>query len=399
MDYEWLVSSLLVFTGLGIGFWQYIEARRKQLLVDLQGDKNAVAAVAMRVWSGRFPRWPVPHSTRHRRELFEALCLAAVFQRSGRSRSLIYGALADAGRTDRYRQADRYREEIRETVDRITKIVSRSSAYTDLTGARRRLTALRAALRLDPDVRVRLDRFELDTGTTMENWPPDSRLSHCAFKVDALKAAVQHVGTLVLVGPPKGSSVVVALDYHRAARGREPERWVPTSTGASVIAAKYGRGSDRSERNRSDQLQSVTGDLATRLAAVIERLPAYRGAAAVAGVPGREHDFSDRLAEAVAAKSHKPFVTMARPVEPASDSNETPRFTAEDRDVERVKETVILVDDVYRSGQTLQAAAAALLSAGAREVLGLSATCTISAAVPPCGHDSCDDDQPDAALL
>jgi hypothetical protein len=186
---------------------------------------------------------------------------------------------------------------------------------------------LRAALRLDPDVRVRLDRFELDTGPTMENWPPDSRLSHHAFEQDALKAAVQHAGSLVLVGPPKRSSVVsvvVALDFHRAARGREPERWVPTSMGADVIAAKYGSGSDRSERNRIDERKSITEDLATRLAGVIVRLPAYRGAAAVAGVPGRKHDLSDRLADAVAGKTGKPFVSIARQAGPASEPEGTP---------------------------------------------------------------------------
>jgi hypothetical protein len=104
---EW-VSPLLVVAGLGLGLWQYVRAQRKQLLVDLQGDKAAVAAVALRVWSGRFPhaRW-----SRHRRELFEALCLAAVFESSGRSRSLIYGALTHAG------QRARYRAEIRDIVD------------------------------------------------------------------------------------------------------------------------------------------------------------------------------------------------------------------------------------------------------------------------------------------
>ena len=152
MDYKWLVSSLIVVAGIAIGLWQYLETRRKQLLVDLQGDKNAVAAVAMRVRSGRFPRW----RTQHRRELFEALCLAAVFQRSGRSRSLVYGALANAGRGEEYWQASRYRQEIRETVDRITVIVSQSSAYTDMARARRMLIDLRAVLQLDKDIRLRI---------------------------------------------------------------------------------------------------------------------------------------------------------------------------------------------------------------------------------------------------
>lgn len=374
MDYKWLLSSLIVVAGIAIGLWQYLETRRKQLLVDLQGDKNAVAAVAMRVRSGRFPRW----RTQHRRELFEALCLAAVFQRSGRSRSLVYGALANAVRKGEYRQADKYRREIRETVDRITVIVSQSSAYTDLARARRMLIDLRAALRLDSDVRLRLDTFGLSADTAWDDWPPDGRFRHRVFRWADLEKLVNRLGRLVLVGPPEGSCPVLALDYHRVARkpsGKPPERPLLTSTGREVVAAKYHNPGD----GTADEVP-----LAERLAAIVDDHPAYAGASQVAAVPGSHHDFSGDLGKDVAKRTSKAFVLLeAR----TGSSKADPRFTVVDP-VRVENSTVVLVDDVYRQGRTLQAAAAALLDEGAKEVLGLAATCTISAAAAPCLHDS-----------
>lgn len=363
-DFKWLVSSLLVLAGLAFGFWRYREDRRKQLLVDLQGDKDAVAAVAMGVWRGRFPRWPRPFAARHRFELFEALCLAAVFQSSGRSRSVIYGALAHAA------QQAKYRAEIKETVDRITMSVSRTWGYTNLNQARRRLIALRAALRLDADVRVRLDTFELDGYTREHDWPPDQRLRHDAFGWADLEGAVREVGNLVVVGSTEPPRAIISLDYDRAGprtggTGIAPS--VETRASAQVSTAKGG--------GPSGPTADATESLAEQLAAVVKSHRVYRRATCLAGVPGRKHDFSGKLAVSVARKTGKKFVPLVQ----ASDSTiaEDPQFKVADPTA--VTGDVIVVDDVYRSGRTLQAATAALRKAGAEEVLGLTATCTISA--------------------
>jgi hypoxanthine-guanine phosphoribosyltransferase len=377
MDYKWLASSLLVVVGIAIGLWQYIETRRKQLLVDLQGDKNAVAAVAMRVRSGKFPRWTTPH----RRELFEALCLAAVFQRSGRSRSLVYGALLSAGRAGEHRHSETYRREIREIVDQITVVISRSSAYTDLQRARRMLVDLRAALLLDDDVRLFLDAFELNAHRS-ERWPPDERLLLNAFSWPDLERLVKRLGRLVVVGPPEGSCPVIALDYHRVARKRErqpPERLTLTPTGQKVVAAKYSKGLDA---------QNCRARLTEQLAAVIDAHPLYRSASFIVAVPGRRHNFSSELGKDVSGKVNKEFASLRA----RSDfSKDEPRYDVDDST--RIKgKSVIVLDDVYRSGVTLQAAASALRDAQAKEVLGLTATCTISGTAPPCVHDTCADD-------
>ena len=378
MDYQWLVSALIVAAGLAIGLWQYFESRRKQLLIDLQGDKDAVAVVAMGVQSGRFPRRLPVYSTRRRCELFEALCIAAVFERSGRSRSLIYGALASAAR-----RKGKYSQEIVSIVDRTTVIVSRSSAYTDMTRARRRLVDLRAALSFDKDVRIRLDAFELSASTEARDWPPDPRLRNEAFASASLERLIDRMGSLVLVGPPEGSDdcPVIALDFHRVVRKPDrdsPEESALTALGDQVVAGKH----RARERPGADQIAM----LGRRLASLIKENPSYARASAVAAVPGRRHDFSGELGKDVAKRVNKRFV----PLTIERDSFYDPRFAVGDSDwIKSRKAKVIVVDDVYRTGRTLQAAARSLLGSGASEVLGLAATCTISAAVSAGCHDGC----------
>ena len=47
---------------------------------------------------------------------------------------------------------------------------------------------------------------------------------------------------------------------------------------------------------------------------------------------------------------------------------------------------VILLDDVYRTGDTMRSAAEVLRTRGALQVFGLTAICTVSAIAPHCGH-------------
>ncbi|WP_395110161.1 phosphoribosyltransferase [Actinomadura sp. SCN-SB] len=391
--FDWLVPSLIAIAGIAIGLQQYAARGRQQLLIDLQGENAAAAAaVAMKVQAGQFPKGRNRRSTRRRRQLFEALCLATVFTRSGRSRSLIYTALVHAGRTDAHRRADSYRQEIKEIVDQTSVTVSRNWAYTDLSRARRRLYMLRAALGLDGDLRIRLDESELVTRVRSPSGKPDAQpaerppgsypeLGDNRFSWDALEEVVRQLGSLVIVGPQDDATgAIIALDYHRYARPisetQRREELQLTDIGAQVVLAKYGPQRSRSAVEPTAAHES----LADRLATVVELHPEYQKADAMAAVPG---SYSVRLANAVANRTNKSLVKM---IEIQADRpGDPPQLTVEEPSTAEGKR-IILIDDVYRSGAKLRAASTALRNARARQILGLTATCTISASEPPCAH-------------
>ena len=262
---DWLkviVPAATAVIALGIGLWQYRATRWRQRLIDIQeGDKSAAGFVAVQLWAGRpkwlfWRRWPFTfsrHRKRRREELLQALCLATVFEKSGRLNSLIRAALQSQDR--------RYDPELREIMDRMTVAVTRNWNFTELETARRRLILLRMALGLDGETRVRLDRYALRAESAGEGkarrgalrlhrrkgpepwssvWPlratdeqaSDEQASgdHKRFgdsgdprDVIDLRRLVERLGSIVVVsrtGPP---AVVVAgrFDYSESAFGGE----------------------------------------------------------------------------------------------------------------------------------------------------------------------------------
>jgi Phosphoribosyl transferase domain len=381
-----VVSATIAILALGFGLIQYSERRRQQLLADLQGDKEAVAAAATRVRHGKLPR-----RKRNRRELLEALCLATVFERSGRSRSLLYAALAKAMATEQYRT------QIINSVEGISIVISRNSPYTDLARARRRLFALRAALGVDGDLRMRVERLDISPSQVDDTATPDERCTDETHRWGALREVLRQLQSIVLVCPTagpghdgRGDCATIALDFHRAAQlpkrhvSETPvdraardlphqlpihsgERFRLTDVGNRLVRAKY-RGS-----------VADLSPIATQLASVITNHPAYARAAVIVTVPGTSHDFSARLGEEVARRASRLCVLLTR-----RRSNAGPEFVL---DSNLVKDRdVILLDDVYRTGDTLRDAAQVLRKAGAHQVLGLTATCTVSAIAPHCDN-------------
>jgi hypothetical protein len=147
-DFVEIVAVVGALLSLAFGIYQYAARRRQESLTEIiQGEKETAAAAAVRILSKK--RGP-------RRPELQALCLASVFERSGRTRSLIHGALKA--------QQVNHPDEIRGIVDQITMVIGRNASYTNLTRARRRLISLRSALSLDGDTRTRIDAIEVCTG-------------------------------------------------------------------------------------------------------------------------------------------------------------------------------------------------------------------------------------------
>jgi hypothetical protein len=110
----------------------------------------------------------------------------------------------------------------------------------------------------------------------------------------------------------------------------------------------------------------------------------YLAADAIAVIPGTAHRYSEDLGRFVAIKTGMPLVVLS--LEKGSRRFAVDRKESESR-------TLILIDDVHRTGKTFRDAASCLFQAGAKDVLGLAATCTISRTDLPCHHGHLADDE------
>ena len=334
--------------------------------------------VAARAGRGRFPPW-----RQNRGELLEAMCIAAVFGESGQSRVLLYDALAKAMATGEHRK------QIASTLDDIQAIIARNSPYAGLGQARHRLFALRAALNIDDDLRIRVERAEICSRQADAMMTPDGRCTDEAHRWDALSAALRQRESVVVVCPRPGRDgraagcATLALDFHKVTQvtGQVPaavahgeavwfpiparERFLLTESAKRLHRAKY-------EHSAAD-ISSIAGELAS----IIASHPAYRKAKLIVVVPGGKHDCSVRLGTEVADLTGKTCVTLAR----RNECDRPPKYLLLQPDLVGDRE-IILVDDVYRTGDTFRDAAQVLREAGARQVLGLTVTCTVSAQIP-----------------
>lgn len=355
-----LIVGVIGLLSLGFNVYQYFAARRRESLdAIIRGDKETAAAAAARILN---------MERRARRGELEALCLAAVFERSGRTRSLIHEALKSQQGLDR--------TTIAHIVDQITVVVARNASYTDLGLARRRLVALRAALSLDGDSRTRVDSMEIFTDAATRGGGNPCGCDHEAHRWSEFRESLSLLGTLVLVcstehvpgrldrpRPPLGAPII-ALDYHRTASG------TLSITGQTLVDEKY-----------ADPPIGVDGGLeaiAQKLSLIILHNERYSSADAIAAIPGTEHRYSEHLGNRLSQITHKPLVAMSAVKDPE-------RHFVVDDGLTGLP-SVILVDDVFRTGRTFRDGESCLVAAGTKQVLGLVATSTISSTEAPCPH-------------
>jgi hypothetical protein len=322
---------------------------------------------------------------RSRGELLAAMCLAAVFGDSGQSRVLLYDALAKAMATEEDRR------QIASALDDIQAIIARNSPYADLGPARHRLFALRAVLNADDDLRIRVERAEICSRQADAMMTPDGRCTDEAHRWDALSEALQQRESLVVVCPRPGRDgraagcATLALDFHKVA---QVTAHAPAAEAAHAEAARFSvlpgerfrltESAKRMHRAKYEHSAAAISSIAGEMASIIAAHPAYQKAELVVVVPGRKHDCSVRLGTEVADLTGKACVTLAR----QNEGDGPPDYLLLQPDLVRDRE-IILVDDVYRTGDTFRDAAQVLRGAGARHVLGLTVTCTVSAQIPP----------------
>jgi hypothetical protein len=421
------VASVALAT-FAFAAWQYYRQRRDNWLGSIiDGTKESAAVAAMRIRK----RTMSPHRIgatrwrrRHHQEEIDALCLAAIFESSGRARALIHDSLRQVAKDERLRSG------LFLFVNDLTASVARAGGYTDLSNAAVRVDALRGALGMDGPPRRRVTAQDLLVPSA---WP-----CTCAINVHALaslEASLERLRQLVLICPHEGPAPrtpsryargwprtpVVALDFHSPPRkqsdpkgrrdrtAKEPHRTRenPRSSTEKRQSTSGKRRSSRekqrrnkeapghAERTASDLVRAAKYQIGTdrdltsalaakllghRLRLVCEHAPAFTAATALASVPSR-HQLSDELRKEIAI----PPVQVVTLTPPGSGRVSFWPF----QDVRG--KTVILVDDVYRTGRTFDSAAASLYAAGAKQVLGLVATCTFTATRERCDLDEVDE--------
>ena len=136
----WNPSDIIATVAASIAFASFVltllnrrAVRHATTLQALQGEKEAVAYVAFQVSKGQIPR-----RKKKREEILQSLCLAAVYEKSGRSRVMIYSALQQA--------AGAYSQEVSDAVKSIEKRFDDFRGITDLSTAEKRLAELKSAL-------------------------------------------------------------------------------------------------------------------------------------------------------------------------------------------------------------------------------------------------------------
>jgi hypothetical protein len=116
----------------------------------LQGDKESVGYEAYRI---TIDGWPC--RGKQRSPLRDALCLAGVFERSGRTQAMVYEALR------RHPEDEKHR--IEEVLRRIQTMFDQFGEELDLVRGQKRLVGLCSAIRIEP-VRIKSDPPEKATG-------------------------------------------------------------------------------------------------------------------------------------------------------------------------------------------------------------------------------------------
>ncbi len=170
---------------------------------------------------------------------------------------------------------------------------------------------------------------------------------------------------------PANLDHALALDWTKVReQDSEPRAWPRTHTGTLVHFGK----------NCNDH--RALNDLASDLAAVIAQHPSLRIANAIVTVPGSRADgdgFAERLARHVAERTQIRFsptisvIGPRRPMKAASAEIPSGAFTIQ----ADLHGSVLVIDDVYRTGRSMSEAARAARQAGASHVFGLAAVRTL----------------------
>lgn len=173
---------------------------------------------------------------------------------------------------------------------------------------------------------------------------------------------------------PSSTSIDFSLSLDWYKRPDDNGDLVHTASGTLIYHTKYATNPDWSSSKRARR------DLLTAMAEVIAGHPLFNEASAVTTPPGSKGDgrsFGELLGRDVAKRAGLPFVPMHGPARPPQ-KQEAARQARDDFELSAVVNgPIVLVDDVFHTGLTLESAARAARRAGATAVLALTAARTL----------------------
>lgn len=191
-----------------------------------------------------------------------------------------------------------------------------------------------------------------------------------------LRGLVYLLKDVVSIPPPDGVDFAIALDwYKQVEEGVEPRQWQDTAMGQCIHFTKYATypSGSTSRAKRVNLIQALAG--------FIQKHPLYAAAATISAPPGSAADgrsFAERLAQDVARQTGKIYVGQQtagpRPQQKEGVNQDLSEAFAISG---TVTGTVIVIDDVYRTGSSMSGAAMAARRGGASSVLALTAVRTM----------------------
>ncbi|XVV11784.1 phosphoribosyltransferase [Actinoplanes sp. CA-131856] len=170
--------------------------------------------------------------------------------------------------------------------------------------------------------------------------------------------------------------VAIAFDwYKKVEEDIDPHDWANTYVGGLVHRGKYYRLTPWRQATALTKLVDLTVDF-------IRAHPLYANVEYVLSIPGSKADgesFGEKYAARVADATKKRLIATTCSIGARSEAKEgnTSGLMGNVEMPTKVRGPVIIVDDVYRSGSSMQAVAHAARKAGATRVFGLAAVKTI----------------------
>ncbi|MEY9927987.1 hypothetical protein ABH926_002621 [Catenulispora sp. GP43] len=196
------------------------------------------------------------------------------------------------------------------------------------------------------------------------------------FKNNRMANLLKEVLTMTLV---RNASIdcAIAFDWYKIPpeAGTQSEKWDNTETGELVHRGKYYKGVSRAK-------EMARAALSEKYLLFVQRHPLYAQCETIITVPGHNADgasFGETMAQEVADLADKELVltkSLHGPRPQAKSGSESP--SAEQFHIPiSLAGDVIILDDVYKSGGTMNAVAEAAKRAGASRVFGVAAVRTM----------------------